>query len=172
MIKKTKSGFTLLEILVVLSIMGVILAIGVGVLSTVLKGEAKTSTVAEIKQNGNLVMDVMSYFIRNATEINSSPLCGSSLSLTQRDNSVVIFSLLPTDNLNYNNRIASNSSSLTNGDIKTGVDVSSLTFTCDTATSPPVVTVDFTLTQARKANATMGLGASEKFHTSVSLRTY
>ncbi|MCL5676240.1 MAG: prepilin-type N-terminal cleavage/methylation domain-containing protein [Patescibacteria group bacterium] len=165
-------GFTLLEILVVLTIMAVILAIGVGVLSSVLKGDAKTSATAEIKQNGSLVLDVMSYFIRNATALNGNPPCGASLSLTQPDNSVVVFSLLPTDNINYNNRIASNSASLTNGDIKTGVDVSSLTFTCDTTTSPPVVSIDFTLTQARKANSTMGLATSEKFHTSVSLRTY
>lgn len=168
---KHNNGFTLLETLVVISILGIISVFGIGVLSTVLNGGVKTAVVSEIKQNGNYVMENMSRYIRNATSISSDPACGASLGLVQPDSSVVIFSILPADASN-NNRIASNSSSLTNSDRKNGVDVTNLTFICDTAVSPPVVTIDFTLTQGLGVGSGQQNQATETFHTTVSLRTY
>lgn len=166
---KNRHGFTLLETLVVISIISIIAIFGVGVLSTVLNGGKKTAIVSEIKQNGNYVMENMSRYIRNAIAISScSP---NTLSLAQPDNSVVTFSLLSAD-ANNNNRIASNSASLTNGDRKNGVNVTSLTFTCDTATSPAVVTIDFVLSQGLSVGLGQENQASETFHTAVSLRTY
>lgn len=165
-----KKGFTLLETLVVISVFAVVATLGIGFLNTVLKGGTKTSIVSEIKQNGNYVMEVISYYIRNATAITN---CASNtLSLQGIDNSIVTFSLLPTDNLNFNNRIASNSMSLTNADIKDGVDVTSFTFSCNTTTTPPVVSISFTLTNGLQAPAGQEAKASQTFSTSVSLRTY
>lgn len=165
-----RQGFTLLETLVVISVVGIIAAWGMGFLASVLRGGAKTSIVSEIKQNGNHALNIISFYIRNAISIENCTT--TSLSLRQLDTSLVTFSLLPTDGLNFNNRLASNSSSLTNGDIKNGVEVSSLSFSCNTTVSPNLVTVDFTLTQARLAPARFEYQASERFNTTVGLRTY
>lgn len=164
------NGFTLLETLVVVSIVSIIAVFGVGVLSTVLNGGTKTAIISEIKQNGNYVMENMSRYIRNSLSVSSCS--GNTLSLVQPDNSVIIFSVLAQDGANFNNRIASNSSSLTNGDRKNGVNVTNLTFTCDTTINPPVVTIDFTLAQGLGVSSGQQNQASETFHTTVSLRTY
>lgn len=170
-LKVHPEGFTLLEMLVVISIVSVIAVFGVGVLSTVLNGGSKTAIISEIKQNGNYVMENMSRYIRNAISISSCP-GNNTLSLVQPDNSVVSFSVLSEDGVNFNNRIASNSSTLTNGDRKNGVNVTNLTFTCDPNLNPPVVTIDFTLTQGLGVGSGQQNQATETFHTSVSLRTY
>ncbi len=162
-------GFTLLETLVVISIISVIAVFGVGVLSTVLNGSSKTAIISEIKQNGNYVMENMSRYIRNATSITTCS--GNTLSLAQPDYSVVTFSLLASDASN-NNRIASNSATLTNGDKKNGGNVTNLSVTCDQTLSPPTVTIDFTLTQGLGVSSGVQNQATETFHTSVSLRTY
>lgn len=169
--QKNKKGFTLIEVLVVITILSIIMVFGITVISTVLNGGTKIALVSQIKQNGNYVTEVMSRYIRNATSISNAPACGNSLVLVQPDNSEVTFSLLPSD-ANNNNRIASNSAILTNSDIKNGVNVSSLNFTCDTTVNPPVVTINFTLTQPLSAGSGVESQSSETFHTSVSLRTY
>ncbi len=168
--KRSVLGFTLLETLVVISIVGIVAALGISFLSTILKGGNKTTIVSEIKQNGNYVMEVMSRYIRNANSINTC--AQNTLSLMQQDSSVVTFSLLPTDNNTLNNRIASNSASLTNADIKNGVEVTSLTFSCDTTTYPATVNISFTLANARQASTGQEYKANQTFSTTVSLRTY
>ncbi len=167
---KNSNGFTLLETLVVVSIVSIIAIFAVGVLSTVLNGGTKTAIISEIKQNGNYVMENMSRYIRNSLSISSCP-GNNTLSLVQPDNSTVIYTLLPADASN-NKRIASNSATLTNSDRKNGVNVASLTFTCDTTISPATVTIDFTLTQGLGVSSGQQNQASETFHTTVSLRTY
>lgn len=165
-----KKGYSLIEILVVMSIVAVISIFGLNFLSTILKGTSKSTITSELKQNGNYVMDVMSYYIRNAVTIEQC--LSNSITLRQWDNTSVVFSLLAKDDVNkINARIASNSAALTNSDAQSGIAVSSLSFTCS-STAPPVVTLSFTLSQSAWASNTTENTASLNFSTTVSLRTY
>lgn len=169
--KKT-SGYTLIETLVVLGIIALVSAFGLNFLTTILRGNSKTTVTTEIKQNGNYALDIITYFARNALSIESCS--SSSISLRQWDNSTVTFSLLPQVNdLNnkVNARIASNSSVLTNADANNGVSVSSLSFTCSNST-PPVVSINFQVTQSAFLPDRPELKGKVNFQTSVSLRTY
>jgi prepilin-type N-terminal cleavage/methylation domain-containing protein len=168
--KMKRNGFTLIEILVVMSIVALISVFGLSFLSTILKGSSKTNIISELKQNGNYVLDVMSYYIRNSVSIDSC--AGSSITLRQWDNTTVTFTKINQDDVNkINSKIASNSSSLTNSDSVSGVSVASLNFTCDSS-KPPVVNIDFSLTQSAWAQNSAEFTGSVPFSTTVSLRTY
>ncbi|MBI3384757.1 type II secretion system protein [Candidatus Gottesmanbacteria bacterium] len=165
-------GYTLIEILIVFSIIGLVSVFGLNFLTTILRGNSKTAVTTEIKQNGNYALDIISYFIRNALSIDNCS--ASSLSLRQWDNSIVTFLLLPQVDAvssRLNARIASNSSVLTNADATNGVSVSGLSFTC-TNTSPPVVSIGFQVSQSAFLPDRPELKGMVNFQTSVSLRTY
>lgn len=168
-IMKSK-GYTLIEILVVMSIVVIISVFSLNFLSSILKGSNKTSLTSEIKQNGNYVLDVISFYIRNAVSIDCST--PNTITLHEWDNSTVIFSLLARDDTNkINARIASNSAALTNANQTNGVSVTNLTFSC-TSSQPPVVTVNFTISQSHWAPDNPESKSTIPFSTSVSLRTY
>ncbi len=168
--KITKKGFTLIETLVVLSVIGLISAMGINFLSTITKGSTKTNITTEIKQNGNYVLDVMSYYIRNSTNIISCS--GSSISLRQWDGTIVNFTLLDRDDTNkINARIASNAGELTNGDKDSGINVTNLLFVC-TSTTQPTVKISFTMTQSYWLPDRPEFKTSVPFETTLALRSY
>ena len=154
--------------LVVLSIVSLISVFGLNFFVTTLKGSAKSTVTAEIKQNGNYALDVMSYYIRNASAITACS--SSSISVRQWDNSEVTFTLVNTDP-NINSYIASNSSILTNTNQDNGVSVTDLTFVCSENT-PPEVKINFTISQTAWAPNRKENQASVDFQTTVALRTY
>lgn len=170
---KKKNGFTLIETLVVLSIIGFIFTMGLNFFSSMIKGNTKTNILGEIKQNGSYAMDVMSFYIRNATNIVScSSETPSTITLRQWDGTNVIFSLLSKDDTNQiNARIASNSSALTSGDKDEGVNVTDLIFTCSNTTIP-TVTINFTIAQSGWLPNKAEYNTSVPFTTVVALRSY
>jgi len=50
---KKKNGFTLLEILLVIGFIGIIAVVASGTFLTILQSAARTRVLAEVKQNGN-----------------------------------------------------------------------------------------------------------------------
>lgn len=79
MINRPKKGFTLMELLLYISISGIIF-LGVSVLLfLVLQSRIKNQTVAEVEQQGVQVMQLITQTVRNAENINS-PASGSSAS--------------------------------------------------------------------------------------------
>ena len=62
-------GFTLIEIIVVVSILGMVAFFGSNMLFTILKGSLKTKVMSEVKQDGSFAISTMERMIRNAKEL-------------------------------------------------------------------------------------------------------
>lgn len=74
---KSKSGFTLVELLLYVSIASIMLLITSLFLATLLQSRIKNQTIAEVEQQGLQVMQLMTQTVRNADTINS-PGSGAS----------------------------------------------------------------------------------------------
>lgn len=168
-----KKGFTLIEILVVVGILGLIAVIGTNMFFSILRGSTKTRVLAEVKQNGNYALSVMGRMIRNSKGITSS--CTSNMqtiTIKNPDREETTFDLSET-------RIASKSALgtgyLTSDKVridKTDPVNKPYRFDCvSTAGSPEVVTIRFTLSQPGVATRPEEQAAVD-FKTTVSLRTY
>ncbi|MBI3981045.1 type II secretion system protein [Candidatus Microgenomates bacterium] len=165
-----KNAFTLLETLVALSIIGIIAAFSINFLATVIKDGAKATVISEIKQNGNYALDVMSYYIRNASSVEDCS-AGDSITIKNGTDSIV-FDLLPQDVVNnLNARIASNSTILTNAEKNVGVDVAQLAFSCDLTRTPPLVSITLQIKQSKWITRPES-SATVDFQTNISLRSY
>lgn len=68
-----KQGFTLVEFLVVIGILGLSVGSILLILTTVVKGVNQTNVQNEVKQNGQNVLDTLSTQIRNAVEVHQLP---------------------------------------------------------------------------------------------------
>lgn len=152
MVKKQEAGYTLIETLVVVFILGLVLVVGGNLFFSILKGGAKSEAVKEIKQNGDYALAVIERMTRNAK---SASCGGGALAISNFDGSNTSFSCL-------SNRVASGSAYLTS----TNVVASSCSFTCSGA-NPQLVTISFTLGPAET-----GATTAQTFQTKVSLRTY
>jgi len=61
-----KNGFTLIEMMIVVSLLGIIAVVGSGAFFSILRGSTKTKTLQMVKQNGDYAISVMERMIRNA----------------------------------------------------------------------------------------------------------
>ena len=81
--KKLKKGFTLLELLLYISLYSILMMSVVSVLLMILQVRVKNKTIAEVDQQGIQIMQMMTQKIRNANVINTpaTGATGNSLSL-------------------------------------------------------------------------------------------
>lgn len=171
-----KTGFTLIEILVVVGILGIIAFIGTNMFFTILKGSTKTRVLAEVKQNGNYALGVMERMIRNARKIEECQVSADHIKIQNPDEDWTDFLCCGSPSL-----IASESGGLTCSDsgienarlTSSNVQVSCGTFiSCTQATGgPPVITINFTLSQLGSPPRPEEQ-ARVDFGTTVTLRNY
>jgi prepilin-type N-terminal cleavage/methylation domain-containing protein len=163
---KKNNGFTLIETLMVIFLMGIILVGGGGLFFNIMKGASKAEVEKEVKQNGDYAMAIMERMIRNSSAVID---CTSFNSLTIKniDNRQTIFR-------EDGGKIASSGAGLlylTSNQVTVS---SPLTFTYYPACSSPDavrrIDIDFSLT----GGSTQALESYAKidFHTSVSLRNF
>lgn len=198
-IKKEKTfGFTLIEILVVISILGVLFVIGANVFSYILKGSDKANVMAEINENGAYVLDNIIRSVRSSSLIKSCT--NARLDLWNQDQTG--YSVIRTSTANFSkldgksgcSLLDSNcysvnyvemlnscdpkvgdasctSSTLSNTHPLNGVNVKSLSFDCPLSSNPSVITLNLTLKQgaARQSNEAE---TEVPFKTSVEIRTF
>ena len=69
--KKIEQGFTLVETMVVVALLGIVGIMAVNVFFTSLRGSAKAEILKEVKQNGDFAISAMGGMIRNARDITS-----------------------------------------------------------------------------------------------------
>lgn len=79
-----KKGYTLIEFLVVLGILAVAIGSSLVFLTTVLRGTGEANISAEVKQNGQAVLDTLDSQIRNATNVTSDGT-GKHIILSRND---------------------------------------------------------------------------------------
>ncbi|MDP2656077.1 MAG: prepilin-type N-terminal cleavage/methylation domain-containing protein [bacterium] len=76
---QTQSGFTLVELLLYVSIASIILLAISGLLSVLLHARIKNQTIADVEQQGVVVMQEITQVLHNASDVDS-PTIGTSAS--------------------------------------------------------------------------------------------
>ncbi len=188
---KLLNGFTLIEFIVVLGILGFIVTSTVLFLNSVLRGANQTNITQEVKQNGQAVLDSLDKQIRGSISVDGiegGPVDYTAIKLT-RPNEDPLYIKCLSATATQNNRIGtfvsatapaadSNYTSLSNDDRTNGVNVVGCKFNIVTSSVaqggqvPAVVGVSFTATQGLDAPYRQDFAASAPFQTTISLRTY
>jgi len=173
---KRRSGFTLIEILVVFSILAIIFVAASNMFFSILRGTTKTKTMQLVKQNGDYALSLMMRMIRNARNI--SAYGQTFLTITNPDGGTTVFSCEDLD-ADGNNEIASKSGSLLPPESLISTDVRVVTTDCyvftitegESGIKPDTVAIDFDLSAAVTSDRPEEQ-AQVKFKTTVSLRNY
>ncbi len=183
-------GFTLIEFVVVLGILGFLLGSIMLFLNSTLRGANQTNITQEVKQNGQSVLDSLDKQIRGANDANglgSAPF--TTIVLTRPNDDPLYIKCLPAT-ATQNDRIGavalatgtpsdSNYISISNDDRVKGIEITDCSFsvTSKSASSqvfqnPAVVSVQFTASQGLDAPTRADFMASAHFETTISLRAY
>ncbi len=191
-----KNGYTLAELLAVLSIFVIITGIVTAIIYSTLRGSSKTKITTEVSQNGQYATSVIAGIIadsRNVLAVNGTtfddcttlkdssviptpapPAAPQSITLKRMDGGVTILSCQGSGN---DTIIASNGASLINNN---AVKASACKFTCSQVSllpgSPvdpydiPIIGVSFNLSE--KNAALFESKSQSSFNTTTSLRVY
>lgn len=172
------SGFSLIELLIVITLIGIIGVIISQVFIMGFKIQAKSEIVKEIKQNGDFALSVIENMVRNSADINSGQcnISGNMLTITNQDGYSTTF------DCTSNTQIASISAysglyptivtSLTNN--KVTVSNCSFVIVCPTpALNPKYVFMNYTVRQSGSGIIpTPGAYSSLDYQSTISLRNY
>ena len=178
--RNRKTGFTLIELIVMIGILGVIVIAGSGLFLTLLRSSVKTRALVEVKQSGSYAMEVMSRMIRNAQTLvayeqaGETKVCETNMTKlvikNPDDGETEFICWLGDPTGGEDNMIASNSSSLTSRRVK----LDACRFDCypgQEGLNPDRVEINFTLSQLGEASR-----PEEKtdldFSTEISLRNF
>ncbi len=180
----SQRGFTLLEIMITISIMGIIGILISQVFFTTTRVNTKTELIKDMKQNGQFAMDVMTRMIRSTNEISSAcATTGStdtSLILTNPNGESTTFGCF-FDAQSSITRIASMSAYSGLSDYLTSQNVTlggtscedpdmSLQFTCTSSPDQPSrIKILYTLRQIGAAGDSFNT-AKQSFESTVSVR--
>jgi len=162
------NGFTLIEMMMVVGVLGILAVLGSGAFFSILRGSIKAKTLQMVKQNGDYAISVMERMIRNARALvgPTSDSTVSSITIKNPDGGTTTFSCegdLST--------IASNGASLLSNEVKVS-DCNIFKVTVgQPGIKPAVVEIKFTLTQSGTTSRS-GEQAEVNFQTTVSLRNY
>ncbi|MEK7571380.1 MAG: prepilin-type N-terminal cleavage/methylation domain-containing protein [Patescibacteria group bacterium] len=168
---KISSGFTLVEVLVAISIIAIIGVLIISVLTLSLRGSNKAEVSSVVKQQGNTVLTQIARKLRYAKTLDNPASCVPS---------TTVASLTITDVSNTQTTYACTSGSITvlsaNGVplIDTNaVAMSNCSFVCSQQTllDPPTVRIQFLLT-AKSTSQLAETQSSLPFQTSITLRNY
>lgn len=164
-----KRGFTLVELLVVVTILATVGVLATNMFFQILKGASKTEVLKRVKQEGNYALSVIEKMSRNALEVEDmKSVCDgnyrSSLTIKNQDEATTSFSCTGTT-------IASNSADLTSSQVRVSSDCNQFIKCTQTGSAPAVVEIKFSLSQAGSPTRPEEK-ASVDFQTTVSLRNY
>jgi len=161
------SGFTLVEMMVVVGILGIVTITGSTMFFSILRGSTKARVTQLAKQNGDYAISVMGRMIRNARGLLSptADSVTSSITIKNPDGGITVFSC-------NSSTIASNGASL----IGSGFKISDCSGVFDVKVGsegikPSVVKINFDLKQAG-AESRVEEQALINFQTTVTLRNY
>lgn len=189
---KLRGGYTLIEFLVVIVVLGVVGSIVAGVIMFSLRGANKTNTIENIRQNGNYVISQMAKDIGYARSLDGLSTDGityvtscpatlspaptstnySHIKVTPFNNSSIIYSCSSVGGLStvaYQKPPASVVSL-----IPSSIQVSNCSFTC-TVTSVadlPIIRISFILQPAAASTLVEKFATPITFETSITMRNY
>jgi prepilin-type N-terminal cleavage/methylation domain-containing protein len=154
---KNKKGFSIIEILVVISIFAVIGVLTTSAVSLTLRGGKKSDSLVRVRENVNYSLAVIERQIRNSdviTTCTGSPT--STISYTSLEGISTSFSCVTPGTSGY---IASGSARLTSTDIS----ITSCSFTCTQidANNPPSIRVSVSAEDATSTSTEKGTISTE-----------
>jgi len=184
----SKFGYTLIELLVVIGILALAIGAIAMFLTSVLKGTNRTNIEAEVKQNGQSVLDSLERQIRGAVSAEKIGINDDYIKIN-RDFADPLHIRCDSQSGTHNSRIVlavsvqpqlidtdSQWKSVSNDDLKSGISIKDCNLdvfqsaSSDSGTpNPAVVTVSFAAT---KSGPRLDLTASSRFETTISLRRY
>lgn len=160
-----KRGFSIIEMLVVISIFAVIGVFTTRAISLTLKSSKKSDSLVRVRENINYSLSILERQIRNSERISSctgSPT--SSISYTSVEGILSTFSCITPGASGY---IASGSARLTSSDIS----ITTCSFTCTQvdANNPAVVKINVVAEDATSSSVEKGTVTAE---TEIIVRNY
>lgn len=163
--KYFKNGFSIIEMLVVISVFAVIGIFTTRAISLTLRSSKKSDSLVRVRENVNYSLSVLERQIRNSERISSctgSPT--SSISYTSVEGILSTFSCVTPGTSGY---IASGSARLTSSDIA----ITSCSFTCTQvdANNPAVVKINVEAEDATSTSVEKGTVTAE---TEIIVRNY
>ena len=169
---RSRSGFTLLELLVVIGIISLLGVITADIFSNVTRSYNKAEIINRIQRSGNTVLAQMTEEIRNARRVvfPTPGSSGSSLTIKDFSGNSAIFSFVPPD-ADDNGFVSRNGVLISDDDFSNGVNVTSLFFNV-LDTGPVVIGITISLEQPLGAPGRIDFQAKTDLTTTVSLRTY
>lgn len=160
--KKNNKAFSLIEILVVISIFAVIGILATRSLYQTLRSARKSDSLVRVRENVNYAMGVIERQIRTAESVNCASVTSLNLPYIAGDGVSTFFNCT----LGANGRIASGSAILTSTDVS----ITSCTFTCtQTVNNPPSVNISVTAEDKTSTGVEKGSVTSQ---TEILLRNY
>ncbi len=163
--KLTKSsfGFSIVELLVVVTVFTILAVITTQSLVLILRGSRKSESLIAVRENVNYAMSIMERQIRTAREVT----CPDSNTLNYIDSYGISTSFACDDTNGY---IASGSARITSSEIVIDCSAASV-FTCNAAVGsvPPSVDIDI---RAQAADSSGAEGAEVTSETHILLRSY
>lgn len=175
---KKNRGFTLVELLVGIAIIGVVLGITLASLAASLRSSSKTTVFNQVKQSGDHVMETMVRGVRNAVDVCTAG--GASPQILIYPYKISDCSLASGEIARYTCVIVGGADgrvekfdlpTSTTTPLTTKVQVSSCTF-AHSNTVPRRVTIDFTFSQSTSLPQSPEFQVSIPFHSEVTLRNF
>lgn len=174
---KMKCGFTLVEMLVVIALLGILTVSISEILFSVIRSSTKGEITKEVKQNGDYALAIIDQMTRNASDAACTG-ASSKYSITNPDGNVTT---IDCNNTSFPSQISSASAyiagptpTIVQAITNTNVAVSSCSFAvvCPTPPiRPKYVYYTFTITQKGAAGVPQQ-NASETYQGTVTLRNY
>lgn len=159
------SGFTFIEMIVAISILGIVALIGTGFLLTSLSSSGKAEINKEVRQNGNFALSVIEGLIVSAKSVSCTD--STHIVVTDVRGNDATISCDTTGN-----KIASSSASENIDLTAINVAVTNCNFTCTTTVgNPTTVGVGFSVSQVGSSGRPSEK-SSASFQTQVSARNY
>lgn len=175
-----KKGFTLIEILVVIFIMGIMATVVSDVLLSVFRSSNKTNILNEVNQNADFILNSLESTIRNGK---NAFMNGNNLVIIDQYNQRNEFTIT-TDSINYSGNNYSvgvikkalaggTFFAITNNNPATGVSVviANTSFTVSTS-NPPLICVTLRLIQGPASTGRIDYQADRTFPKCFELRKY
>jgi len=164
------AGFTLIEMIITISILAIVSVIASGFLFSSVSSGGKTEIGKEARQNGNYALSVMQGMILNSKTVACPTPVGKRVDVTDMNGKLTSF--ICDDSTNYKiSSVSARNYDLT-GD---NVAVSGCNFTCEiTPGKPSLVKIEFTVSQVNQTGVTPkpNESASLNFKTQVLTKNY
>ncbi len=174
-----RNGYSLLELVLVLSILGIIIPAGFSIFMASMRAQLKVSLLQEVKRNGDTALSVMENLIKSRTQslqqLDGTPICNVAGATYSAGDVYFVDSeaqrfrfYLSTDQI-ASDSSAIGSSFLTNSKVA----VTNFTLTCEKSNSftPPIISIGYTVSQASDTTRSEEQARLD-YLTKVRLRTY